>query len=80
MKLVIKRFPSTNNFTEGKLYIDGVYFCDTLEHKDRGLNQAMSEFEIKKRKIYGQTCIPAGLYRVLLTMSPKFKKILPILL
>lgn len=28
-------------------------------------------------KIYGKTSIPEGTYKVALTMSPKFKKILP---
>ena len=37
----------------------------------------MSEFEINRRKIYGQTCIPSGEYKVILNMSPRFKKILP---
>lgn len=37
----------------------------------------MSEFEINRRKIYGQTCIPSGKYKIILNMSPRFKKILP---
>lgn len=77
MKLKLLRYPSVSNYTEGKLYINGVYFCDTLEDTDRGLDQSMSEFEIKRRKIYGQTCIPSGEYKVILNMSPRFKKILP---
>lgn len=77
MEIILKRFPSTSNYTEGKLYINGAYFCDTLENKDRGLDQSMSEFEIRKRKIYAETCIPYGEYRVILSHSPKFKRILP---
>jgi hypothetical protein len=38
MEIILKRFPSTSNYTEGKLYINGAYFCDTLENKDRGLD------------------------------------------
>jgi hypothetical protein len=29
-------------YTIGYLYIDGKYFCDTLEDVDRGLNSKMS--------------------------------------
>lgn len=77
MKLKLVRIVTWSNYTEGKLYIDGAYFCDTLEDTDRGLDQTMSEFEINRRKIYGQTCIPSGEYKVVLNMSPRFKKILP---
>lgn len=48
----------------GKLYIDGKYFCDTLEDQDRGLTQSMSEADIKKVKVYGKTAIPTGRYEV----------------
>ena len=77
MELKLLRYPSTSNYTDGKLYIDGAYFCDTLEDQDRGLKQSMSEFEIQKIKVYGQTCIPSGTYKVMLNMSPRFKKVLP---
>lgn len=77
MKLKLVRIVTCSNYTEGKLYIDGAYLCDTLEDTDRGLEQNMSEFEINRRKIYGQTCIPSGEYKVILNMSPRFKKILP---
>lgn len=80
MKLKLVRIVTQSNYTEGKLYIDGAYFSDTLEDTDRGLEQNMSEFEINRRKIYGQTCIPSGEYKVILNMSPRFKKILPRLL
>lgn len=80
MELKLLRYPSISNYTEGKLYIDGAYFCDTLEDKDRGLKQSMSLFEIQKLKVYAQTCIPSGTYKVILNMSPRFKKVLPRLL
>lgn len=80
MELTLKRLAFTNDYTEGKLYIDGVYFCDTLENKDRGLVQTMSVQEIHQIKVFGKTAIPFGIYKVLVTMSPKFKKLLPILL
>lgn len=80
MNLTLKRYPTINGYTEGKLYIDGAYFCDTLEDQDRGLYQHMSLAEIKAVKVYGETCIPYGTYKVELSYSPKFKKIMPAIL
>lgn len=80
MELRLLRYPSTSSYTEGKLYIDGAYFCDTLEDQDRGLYQHMSLAEIKAVKVYGETCIPYGTYKVELSYSPKFKKIMPTIL
>lgn len=75
MKLTIKRTITRNSYTLGKLYIDGVYFCDTLEDKDRGLTQNMSVEQIKSIKVPGETAIPKGTYRVTLdVVSPKFSK------
>lgn len=75
MKLTIKRTITRNSYTLGKLYIDGVYFCDTLEDKDRGLTQNMSVEQIKSMKVPGETAIPKGTYRVTLdVVSPKFSK------
>ena len=75
MKLTIKRPITRNNYTLGKLYIDGVYFCDTLEDRDRGLTQNMSVEQIKSMKVPGETAIPKGTYRVTLdVVSPKFSK------
>jgi hypothetical protein len=75
MKLTIKRTITRNSYTLGKLYVDGVYFCDTLEDKDRGLTQNMSVEQIKSIKVPGETAIPKGTYRVTLdVVSPKFSK------
>jgi hypothetical protein len=72
IELVVKRKPS-EKFTEGMLYINGEYFCDTLEHVDRGLKQTMHESIIKQKKVYGKTCVPSGIFKVSLYKSPKFK-------
>ena len=69
MRLVLKRIAFRKTYTIGKLYVDGVYFCDTLEDPVR-----------EGEKIYGRTAIPAGKYDVLITMSPRFRKMLPLLL
>lgn len=75
MKLTIKRTITRNSYTLGKLYVDGVYFCDTLEDRDRGLTQNMSVEQIKSMKVPGETAIPKGTYRVTLdVVSPKFSK------
>ena len=56
------------------MYIDGQYICDTLEDADRGLNQNMSLKEINNKKVYGETAVPTGTYKVdMNTVSPKFK-------
>lgn len=80
MELILKRIPSTGNYTEGKLYINGVYFCDTLEDKDRRLLQTMTIDTIKTMKVYKETCIPYGKYKVVLSMSKRFGKVMPELL
>lgn len=80
MDLKLKRIFRGDKYTIGYLYIDGDYYCDTLEDTDRGLTDDMSEEEIKRIKIYGKTAIPTGRYKVEVTYSPKFKRYLPILL
>ena len=75
MKLYIKRY-KTPDYTIGKLYIDGKYFCDTLEDIDRGLNSSMSKEEILKIKQKGITAIPTGTYNITLNIiSPRFSKV-----
>jgi len=65
--------------TLGKLFIDGVGFCDTLEDEDRGLTSEMLIDEIKAIKVHSQTAIPKGRYEVVLSYSNRFKKLLPLL-
>lgn len=77
MELKLIRTKSNKDYTEGKLYINGVYFCDTLEDKDRGLFQTMAVDTIKTIKVYKETCIPYGKYRVVLSMSKRFGKVMP---
>lgn len=79
IKILIKRIARKPNYTIGNLYINGKYYCDTLEDKDRGLKQTDSLVSIKANKIYGKTAIPTGEYYVNLTYSPKFKRILPVI-
>lgn len=74
MNIQLKRIAKKKTYTIGKLYIDGVYFCDTIEDKDRGLNQTMSINDIKKKKVYGKTAIPTGTYKIVIDYSNRFKK------
>ena len=75
MKITIERKWKKENYTIGRLYIDGKLFCNTLEDKDRGLNQKMSLKDIIKKKICGKTAIPTGTYNLTLNVkSPKFSK------
>ena len=79
MRLTLKRIANRKDYCIGKLYINGKYFCDTLEDVDRGLDDSMTESEVRELKIKGQTAIPTGIYTVLLTYSPKYKKIMPLI-
>ena len=66
MKLKLRRIFKGDKYTIGHLYINNIYFCDTLEDKVRNLP--------KEPKVYGETAIPAGTYEIdMNTVSPKFK-------
>lgn len=65
-KVEVKRTFKGTEYTIGKLYIDGAYFCDTMEDTVR-----------TGEKIAGKTAIPAGTYKVKMTWSPRFKRYLP---
>lgn len=66
MKLKLKRIFKGDKYTIGHLYINNIYFCDTLEDKVRNLP--------KEPKVYGETAIPAGTYEIdMNTISPKFR-------
>lgn len=75
VNLKLERIFTCDTYTIGKLYVNGTYFCDTLEDADRGLDDSMSLSEIKKKKVYGKTAIPTGTYDITLDVtSPKFSK------
>ncbi len=63
--------------TLGSLYINDKFFCYTLEDKDRALRQTHSADFIKAHKVQNQTAIPSGDYRVILSMSNRFKRLMP---
>ena len=81
INLRLERIYKGVSYTIGKLYLNGKYFCDTLEDTDRGLKDTMPTEEIEKIKVYGKTAIPTGTYKVdMNTVSPKFSGKLPRLL
>lgn len=73
MKLKLIRKYKCLNYTIGHLYINDKYFCDTLEDTVRQLDSI-------EDKIKHKTAISEGVYNVVVTMSPKFKRLLPLLL
>ena len=68
MNLQLVRELSQGDHTFGVLYLEGRFFCHTLEDR------------VRPTKIAGETAIPAGRYQVILSMSPRFKRVLPLLL
>ena len=69
MELLLKRIARRDSYTIGKLYVDGSYFCDTVEDKDRGLDQLLPLSVNKAKKKHGVTAIPVGRYRVTLSVK-----------
>lgn len=80
MKIELHRKWRRKGYSIGILYINGQRICETLEDEDRGLSSNMSLGDIKAKKIKGETAIPLGSYQVAYTYSPRFKKMLPLLL
>ena len=72
MFLVRYRFGS--DATLGRLSIDGSMVGYVVEDEDRGLEQSWTEERIRKVKVMAETAIPIGIYSVLDTHSPKYKR------
>ena len=77
MKIKLIREVFTDKSTIGSLYLNDVFFCYTLEDKDRGLDQSQSVFTIQAKKLFGITAIPYGKYPLIVNKSPKFGRLLP---
>lgn len=72
MKLIIYRHtPNIKGDRNiiGDLHINGKFFCHTLE----------DEIRPDGVKVYGKTAIDAGKYHLNLTMSNRFKRLMPLL-
>lgn len=76
MKFKVERKWLKEDYTIGNFYIDyednkgWQLFCNTLEDKVRGVNEP---------KVYGETAIPYGKYKIIWAFSPKFQKLMPLL-
>lgn len=74
MKLLLTRAFFMEDRTIGRLFINGKYFCDTLEDPNKDLNKN-GKFDNGETKVYGETCIPFGKYKITIdVVSPKFSK------
>ncbi len=67
MHIRVMREPSINDTTLGSLFIEDHWQCHTLEDVIRPTGE----------KVRSKTAIPPGCYRIILTMSNRFKKIMP---
>jgi hypothetical protein len=67
MLLELKRRPSDDKCTIGDLFINRVWFCNTLEDIIRAHGV----------KVDGQTAIPPGEYIIELDFSQRFQKVMP---
>ena len=73
-ELRLHRIAKRKDYTIGRLYADGKYFCDTLEPTWRDVGRGRPG-----RKVKGTTAIPDGHYPVVITLSPRFHQWLPLL-
>lgn len=70
MRLKVVRDDETPSRSLGKIYADDQYIGETCEDADRHLEDG-------GEKVYGKTAIPRGLYKVVLSHSAHFGKMLP---
>ena len=69
MKIKVIRKEFANDRTFGDMFIDGEFFCNTLEPNAIDWS--------KQRKVAGKTAIPEGTYKVRLGWSQKSQRIVP---
>jgi len=82
MRLILYRRWQLPLYTIGRLLIDFSFFCNTLEDPVRELKDLNNDGDFndpEEGKIYGDTAIPEGNYRITLEYSPTFKRVLPYL-
>lgn len=64
MQITITRQKFTPKCTMGTQSINGTPVCKSLEDLDRGLNADMPITEIKAKKVWAETAIPVGTYKL----------------
>lgn len=77
MKIKVVREFFSNTETLGTMYINDKFFCYTLEDFDRKFKQSQDEAFIKTNKIAKKTALPAGEYRLILSISNRFQRLMP---
>ena len=80
MEIKVSRRWEGKNSTLSTLTVDGAAQQYILEDTDRRLSSDMTLEEIRKIKVWGKTAIPTGRYRVIITHSTRFKRLMPVLL
>ena len=70
MRLTVRRFITNEKSTIGRLLIDDVTECYTLEDKDRQLENGGI-------KVPKETAIPRGIYKVIVDWSNRFNRLMP---
>lgn len=71
MEILLIRNVRADDYTEGRMLFNGKPVCDTIEDRDRDVNRN-GRLDGNEVKVYGETAIPNGRYRVTLDFSPKF--------
>ena len=67
MDFELRRQVFKPDYTLGELFLNGIHFCYTVEDA------------VRNTKIKGITAIPEGRYKIIMTMSNRFKVIMPLL-
>ena len=80
MKIKLKRIAFKPTYTIGKLYLNDVFFSNTIEDVNRDLNKDGDLEDTGETKVMHKTCIPFGEYKVIVNISGRFKRYLPRLL
>lgn len=70
MEIILERKIKNENACEGNLFINGKWFCHTIEDTVRA---APGQWK-KSLKVYAKTAIPYGTYPVLVTWSNRFQR------
>ena len=70
MNIELNRITRKLSYTIGRLFVDGKYFCDTLEDRCRDLD--------KEKKVMNETAIPEGTYEEIENVTARIKRKLPI--
>ena len=94
MRITVQRTEFTDKSTIGQMLIDGVFFCHTLEDRDRGLEiyqmdsvEAADHMAVLKAmgisvgpKVPEETAIPRCSVRLVLSKSKRFGEVMPLLI